>query len=347
MLKSYRIAAPPAELGPAVQAAIDAKTKPPASLGRIEALALQLALCQHDLQPCAEPARLLLFAADHGLVAEGVSAWPQAVTGEMVRNFVHGGAAANAFARACGASITVIDAGVAGDLYWLDGLVGRRIAAGTRNARREDAMTASERDAALEAGAEVAVTAIDAGARVLLLGEMGIGNSASAALLAHALTGGPLPALTGPGAGLDAAGLAHKIAVLEAAAARRPDAKSGSAALAAFGGFEIAMMSGALVAAAAERTPIVVDGFIASVAALVAIDARPESRPWCVFAHRSTEPGHDAVLQHLAATPLLDLQMRLGEGTGALLALPLLRAACAMLSDMASFENAGVSRAPA
>lgn len=344
MLSELRIAPPDARLRAEVQAAIDAKTKPPGSLGRIEALALQLALAQGTARPAADPARLLIFAADHGLVAEGVSAWPQAVTAQMVANFLAGGAAATVFARSVGCAVTVVDAGVATELPAHGELMRLGIRAGTRNAAVEDALTPDEARRALAAGADLAVAAARDGARAILLGEMGIGNTASATLIAHALAGLDLARVTGPGAGLDPAGVCAKRAVLARTAARRPGPLAPMEALAAFGGLEIAAMAGALIGAASAGAVCVVDGFIAGAAALVALRARPEAAPYAIFAHRSAEPGHAGVLEALGAKPLLDLDMRLGEGTGALLALPLMRAACAMLAEMATFEGAGVSR---
>jgi nicotinate-nucleotide--dimethylbenzimidazole phosphoribosyltransferase len=347
MLPELPIAPPDERLRAEVRAAIDAKAKPPGSLGRIEALALQMALAQGTARPAADPARLLIFAADHGLVAEGVSAWPQAVTAQMVANFLAGGGAATVFARSVGCEVTVVDAGVAAGLPpRLQGdpaLVRLGIRAGTRNAAAEDALTRGEAERAVAAGAELAIAAARGGARAVLLGEMGIGNTASATLLAHALAGLDLGRATGPGAGLDPAGVARKRAVLERAAARRPGPLTPLDALAAFGGLEIAAMAGALIGAASAGAVCVVDGFIAGAAGLVALRARPEAAPYAVFAHRSAEPGHAGILAALGATPLLDLDMRLGEGTGALLALPLMRAACAMLAEMATFEGAGVS----
>jgi nicotinate-nucleotide--dimethylbenzimidazole phosphoribosyltransferase len=322
---------------------IDAKTKPPGSLGRIEALALQMALAQGTEAPSADPARLVIFAGDHGIVAEGVSAWPQEVTAQMVLNFLAGGAASTVFARANGVGVTVADAGVAAPLADAPGLIRAGIRRGTRNAAVEDALTAGEVARALEFGAGLAAGAAADGARVVALGEMGIGNTSAATLLAHAVAGIGLGVLTGPGAGLDPAGVDRKLGVLARAAARRPGPLAPVDALAAFGGLEIAAMAGALVGAASRGAVVLVDGFIATAAALVALAARPEARPFCVFAHRSREPGHRRMLDWLEAQPLIDLDLRLGEGTGALLALPLLRAACAMLNEMATFESAGVS----
>ncbi len=344
MLAELPIAPTDEDMRARVTAEIDAKTKPPGSLGRIEALAVQMALAQRTRRPIADPARLFIFAGDHGLVAEGVSAWPQDVTAQMVANFLAGGAAANVFARSVGCAVSVVDAGVATELPGEPGLIRLHIRRGTRNAAAEDALTAAEVQRALAAGAELAIAAAREGTRTILLGEMGIGNTASASLLAHALTGLDLARATGPGAGLDPAGISRKRAVLERAAARRPGPLAPAEALAAFGGLEIAAMAGALIGAASAGAVCVVDGFIAGAAALAALRARPEAAPYAVFAHRSAEPGHAGLLEALGARPLLDLEMRLGEGTGALLALPVMRAACAMLAEMATFESAGVAK---
>jgi len=337
------IAAQDPRLAEAVQHAIDVKTKPPGSLGRIEALALQMALAEGTDAPASDPARLLIFAGDHGLVAEGVSAWPQEVTAQMVLNFLAGGAASTVFARSNGAEVTVVDAGVASELPEAPGLVRAGIRRGTRNAAVEDALTADEVGRALAFGAELAADAVAGGAKVIALGEMGIGNTSAATLVAHSVAGVDLGVLTGPGAGLDAAGVDRKLGVLALVAARRPGPLMSLDALAAFGGLEIAAMAGALIGAASARAVVLVDGFIATSAALAALAARPEAKPYCVFAHRSKEPGHRRMLDWLEVEPLIDLDLRLGEGTGALLALPLLRAACAMLNEMATFESAGVS----
>lgn len=323
-----------------VQAAIDAKTKPRGALGRIEALAAQIATLQCSLKPRMECCTLAIFAADHGIAAEGVSAYPPAVTREMLRNFLSGGAAANVFAATLGVELRVVDAGVAGEPLAHPGLIVRRMGPGTANFRHGPAMTGATCAAALAAGAEIAR---DAPGEAFAAGEMGIANTAAAALLAHRLTGIGLAALVGRGTGLDDAGLAHKRAVLEAASARVPGRLAPEAALAEFGGFEIAMMAGAMMAAAGQGRVVLVDGFIATAAALAALALEPGIRPALVFCHRSAEAGHGALLDWLGARALLDLEMRLGEGTGALMAWPLLRAAAAMLRDMASFESAGVS----
>ncbi len=326
-----------------VQAAIDIKTKPPGSLGEIEALALQMAVAQKSETPQADPACLLLFAGDHGLVEEGVSAWPSEVTAQMVLNFLSGGAAANVFARSNGIDIKVVDAGVSGDLPDHPELIRANIRKGTRNALKEDALTPNEVKAAIGFGKKLATETVEAGAKVIALGEMGIGNTSSATLLAHAIEGIDLETLTGPGAGLDGDGVQKKLEILKKTAARKPGKLSPFEALCAFGGLEIAMMAGALAGAAEANAVVLVDGFIATSAALVALRAHPELAGNVVFAHMSKEPGHQAVLNALEANPLLNLELRLGEGSGALLAFPLLRNACAMLNEMATFESAGVS----
>ena len=326
-----------------VQQAIDIKTKPPGSLGRIESLALQMAVAQGTLEPKADPACLLLFAGDHGLVEAGVSAWPSEVTAQMVLNFLSGGAAANVFARSNGIDIQVVDAGVVGELPDHPELIRGNIRKGTRNALNEDALTLEEVSAALSFGAELAAEKVASGCKVIALGEMGIGNTSSASLITHALEEIDLETLTGPGAGLDGEGVSRKLEVLKQTAARRPAPLSPKDALSAFGGLEICMMAGALIGAAQANAIVLVDGFIASSAALAALRMEPELKGNVVFAHKSKEPGHKSMLEALDAEPLIDLDLRLGEGSGALLAYPLLRNACAMLNEMATFESAGVS----
>lgn len=327
-------------LGAAIQAAIDGKTKPPGSLGRIEEVAAQIARLQRSVTPRMETCRLILFAADHGIAAEGVSAYPPEVTRQMVLNFAGGGAAANVFCRANGIDLAVVNAGVRGGPFGLPGVLDRPLGEGTANARHGPAMSTGTCAEALRIGRDLG----RAGDRdAVALGEMGIGNTSAATLIAHRLTGIPIADLVGRGTGLDDAGLAHKRAVLEAASARVPGEIGPEEALRQFGGFEIAMMTGAMLEAAAARRIVLVDGFIAGAAALAAVRIDPGARAAMVFAHHSAEAGHGAVLAALGAQPLLHLGLRLGEGTGAALAWPLVRAAAAMLRDMASFAEAGVS----
>lgn len=318
---------------------IDSKTKPLGALGRIETLAAQIALLQGTIAPVMNDCTLTIFAADHGIAESGVSAFPQIVTRQMVANFLAGGAAANVFARVNGVALRVVDAGVAGERIYHPELIDQHVGAGTRNFLEQPAMTPQEAQTALERGAEVArANRADAQA----FGEMGIANTATAAVLSHKLTGLPLAELVGRGTGLDDAGVARKLAILQRAS-DRTGALSAQEAMAQYGGFEIVMMAGAMLEAARSRRVVIVDGFIATAAATLAVALDPTARNAMVFAHQSHESGHRVLLSHLDATPLLDLDMRLGEGTGALLAWPLLRAAAAMMTDMASFDDAGVS----
>jgi nicotinate-nucleotide--dimethylbenzimidazole phosphoribosyltransferase len=330
-----------APLQAALQQALDAKTKPLGALGGIEALALRIGLILGSPRPALHAPQLVVFAADHGLAAHGVSAYPPEVTGQMVENFLAGGAAVSVLARQHGLALTVVDAGVRHDLAPRAGLLVRKIAPGTADASAGAAMTPAQCAAAIASGRAV-VRELPGNA--LLLGEMGIGNSSAAALLMSRLSGEPLALCVGRGSGLDDAGLARKRERLHAVLQRHADAHEPLAALAAFGGFELAMLCGALLQAALERRVIVVDGFIVAAAVLVAARLQPALLQRCVWAHAGAEAGHERLLAHLGAEPLLRLGLRLGEGSGAALAWPLLVSACRLLAEMASFEAAGVSR---
>lgn len=336
-----------ASLRPALQAAIDAKTKPLGALGRLESLALRIGLITGSTAPELRRPAVIVFAADHGIADAGVSAYPAEVTAQMVLNFLGGGAAINVFARQHGLALEVVDAGVRAPLPAAPGLVNCRIAAGTRNFARERAMSAEQAEAALTAGMARVLRHAQLGTNVIAFGEMGIANTSSAACLMSRLTGTPLDACIGRGTGLDDAGLARKRAVLAQALELHADAVEPLDALAAFGGFEVAMMAGAFLAAAASRMVIVVDGFIASAALLVAQRLDPAVLDYCVFSHCSHEHGHRELLARFGAEPLLALDLRLGEGTGAALAYPLLVSATAFLREMANFGGAGVSTASA
>jgi nicotinate-nucleotide--dimethylbenzimidazole phosphoribosyltransferase len=329
------------EFSRAVQAQIDIKTKPLGALGRIEALALQIACIQNRIKPAIASAQVYVFAGDHGIAAEGVSAFPQAVTTQMVANFLSGGAAISVFARANDATVTVVDAGVASPLPSHPNLIDRKIALGTQNFLYAPAMRIDELERAM-------VTGIEIGAKLppysaLVFGEMGIANTTSAAALMHALTGLPIAQCVGRGTGLADEGVAHKAVVIARAFSHQGSTHGPLHALQVFGGFEIAMMCGAMLGAASQRQVVIVDGFISTAAAAVAIALDPNVQAYFVFAHVSAEGPHRAWLEQLGAQPLLDLGMRLGEGSAGVLALPLLRAACAMLCEMATFESAGVS----
>jgi nicotinate-nucleotide--dimethylbenzimidazole phosphoribosyltransferase len=284
--------------------------------------------------------QLVVFAADHGIAARGVSAYPSEVTRQMVGNFLAGGALVSVLARQHGIAQTVVDCGVRGDFAPAPGLLLRKIATGTQDCSRGPAMTAVQCGQALDNGVEL-VKALPGNA--LLLGEMGIGNTSAATLLVARLAGIDVADITGAGTGLDAAGIARKTGVLREALAVNAGAVGPLAALAALGGFEIATMVGSVLQAAAERRVVVVDGFIASAAVLVAQRLAPHALQRCVFAHRSDERGHARLLRLLGAEPLLDLRLRVGEGSGAALAWPLLESACRILGEMASFESAGVA----
>lgn len=329
------------QLAARLQSLIDNKTKPLGALGRLEALALRLGLILGTEAPALAQPQMLVCAADHGLAARGVSAYPQEVTAQMVLNFLAGGAAVSVLARQHGLALTVVDCGIARELPAQPGLLLRRLGPGTADALEGPAMTAAQCEQAIANGRAI-VRALPGNA--LLLGEMGIGNSSAAALLLARLAGQDIDACTGPGTGLDAAGRARKRAVLREVLARHAQATAPLDALAALGGFEIATLVGAVLQAAQERRVVVVDGFIASAAVLVAHALQPRVVQRCVAAHGSAEPGHALMLRALGLAPLLDLGLRLGEGSGAALAWPLLESACRVLREMASFDAAGVDR---
>ena len=320
--------------------AIDNKTKPLGSLGALETLARQIGLVQQRTDIAIEAPAIIVFAADHGVVAEGVSAFPQDVTWQMVENFLAGGAAINVFARLNGCALQVVDAGVNHDFGVRDGLVDRKIGPGTANFAQAPAMSADDCARAMAHGAALA-DALEG--NVVGFGEMGIGNTTAAAALMHKLTGIPVAQCVGAGTGLTSDGIARKQRVIEAAVERHAGVDAPLEVLATFGGFEIAMMAGAMLRAAERRIVLLIDGFIVTSALLVAARVQPAILDYCVFSHCSDESGHQRMLANLGATPLLNLQLRLGEGTGCALALPLLHAACSFLREMATFESAQVS----
>jgi len=328
------------DLARRVQHRIDRKTKPLGALGRLEALALQLALVQGREDPRLQAPQLVVFAADHGIAARGVSAYPSDVTWQMVENFLAGGAAVSVLARQHGLALTVVDCGVRHTFAPRAGLVVAKVAEGSADASVGPAMTASQCEEAMAHGAALVR---DLTGNVLLLGEMGIGNTSAASLLMARLTGQPLADCVGRGTGLDDEGLARKLTVLSQALEANAHAQAPLDALAALGGLEIATMTGALLQAAQQRRLIVVDGFITTAAVAVAAALAPSVLQRCVFAHASAESGHGRWLVQLGAWPLFDLGMRLGEGSGAALAWPIVDSACRLLAEMASFEDAGVS----
>ncbi|CAI8759811.1 Nicotinate-nucleotide--dimethylbenzimidazole phosphoribosyltransferase [Pseudomonas sp. IT-232MI5] len=323
-------------------------TKPAGSLGRLESVAVQLAGLQGQIKPTLAQVWIAIFAGDHGVVAEGVSAFPQEVTGQMLLNFVSGGAAISVLARQLGAQLEVVDLGTVNPALNLPGVRHLNIGAGTANFVQGAAMTQAQGEQALQAGRDSLLRAKVAGAQLFIGGEMGIGNTTAASALACALLDCPVAHLTGPGTGLNAEGVSHKAQVIERAlalhAAQRSDALQ---TLFNLGGFEIAALVGAYLAAAQEGVAVLVDGFICTVAALVAVRLNPACREWLLFGHRGAEPGHRHVLETLQAEPLLELGLRLGEGSGAALAVPLLRLACDLHGQMATFAEAAVADRPA
>lgn len=333
------------ELRQQLQQIIDSKTKPLGALGRLETLALQLGMIQGTLTPHITQPQIRVFAADHGLTKHGTSAYPSAVTAQMVYNFLQGGAAINVLARQHSIELKVVDAGVDTDFAnspFKDHpqLLNYKVRHGSRDALTEPAMTEAECLAALKNGMKVAE---DLAGNLLIVGEMGIGNTSAASLLLARLGDVPIADCIGRGTGLDDAGLQHKTDILTQVLARHNEAQSPLDALAALGGLEIAMMAGALIQAASERRILLIDGFIASSALLVAERLAPDVAQYAIFAHHSVEPGHAHLLKLLNAEPLLDMGMRLGEGSGAALAYPLLQSACAIINEMASFSDAGIS----
>jgi nicotinate-nucleotide--dimethylbenzimidazole phosphoribosyltransferase len=328
----------------------DRLTKPRGALGRLEDLSVQLAgiACECP-PPVPAPAHVVVFVADHGVVAEGVTPWPQEVTAQMVANFVAGDAAINVLARAAGASVTVVDVGVATPLPEscdnAPGLLRHPLGPGTANLAEEPAMDLADCRAALDLGAQLALQFVAFGARALVTGEMGIGNTTAAAALVAALTGRSPAEVTGRGTGLDDAGLTHKTAIVDRALRlhRRAVAAGPLEALAAVGGYEIAALAGFIVGGAGADVPVLVDGLIADAALLVAERLVPGVSARCIAGHRSAEPGAAAVLEELRLVPVLDLDLRLGEGTGACLALPVVEAAVRILTEMATFDSAGVT----
>jgi nicotinate-nucleotide--dimethylbenzimidazole phosphoribosyltransferase len=337
--------APPTGGAEAAERHLGSLTKPPRSLGRLEEIALRLALLRGAAPEVRHPL-IFTFAADHGVVAEGVSAYPQVVTAQMVENFLRGGAAVNVLARQAGARLVIADFGVASPVAASPDLVSCPVGPGTANIAAGPAMTREQAIWSIEAGATLAEEALAAGADLLATGEMGIGNTTSASAIAAAITGGAPERVTGRGTGVDDATLARKVAVVgRALAVNRPDGRDGLDVLAKVGGFEIGGLVGVILAGAARRVPVVLDGFIAGAAALIAVALAPDSRHALFASHRSAEPGHGLILDHLGLEPYLDLSLRLGEGTGAALFIHLARAAALLWSEMATFKSAGVSSA--
>lgn len=348
---TFKILKPNQTIADALQTAINHKTKPLGSLGMLEALAMQVGLIQQTLKPTLNQPTMLIFAGDHGIAHENVSPYPQAVTAQMVLNFLQGGAAINVFASQNNMRLQVVDSGVNHQFEAHDFLIDAKIRMGSRNFLVEPAMTLAECNAAIAKGAQILKAQVAQGCNVLGFGEMGIANTSSASCLMAIICGLPISACVGRGTGLDDAGLTHKEAVLRKALLKHGfdalvqlNQQTVKQVLATFGGFEIAMMVGAMLQAAESRCVLLIDGFITTAALLVAAQLQPNILYYCVFSHCSGESGHQKMLAFLQAKPLLNMGLRLGEGTGAALAYPLVLAAVNFLNNMASFASAGVSQ---
>jgi nicotinate-nucleotide--dimethylbenzimidazole phosphoribosyltransferase len=325
------------------QKRLDNLTKPQGSLGRLEEIAKQMVVISGKTNPYIKNKVIFTMAADHGVVAEAVSAFPQEVTPQMVYNFVRGGAAINVLARHVGAKVIVVDMGIAVDLDKHPGLIIKKVGYGTKNMTEGPAMSKEEAISSIEAGIEIFEAEYDKGIDIVGTGDMGIGNSTPSAAIASILTGKSVEEIAGRGTGLDDAGLSKKIAVIKKALkVNAPLATDGLDVLAKVGGFEIGGLTGVILAAAARRVPVVIDGFISTAAALIAYTLKPDAKEYMIAAHCSQEKGHRLMLAHMDLRPLLDLDMRLGEGIGAALGMGIIEASVKILTEMATFQNAGV-----
>ncbi len=341
---SSRIQIPDRQLLAKAQSRLDRLTKPLGSLGRLEELAARYVMVTGEMKPNVPRGVVFTFAADHGVTSEGVSAYPREVTPQMVLNFMRGGAGVNVLARHAGVDVRIVDIGVAYDFGTVPGLIQKKVMHGTKNLVAESAMTRAQAEQAIMVGADLAVQAAQEGVGLIGTGDMGIGNTTPSAAITAVMTGRPVTEVTGRGTGVDDAGHARKVAVIQRALdLHRPDRTDALDVLAKVGGLEIAGLAGLILGAAAERVPVVLDGFIAGAAALIAVGLQPRCQDYLIASHRSVERGHQAILEHLGTVPLLDLDLRLGEGTGACLGMSLVCAAIKIYGEMATFDEAGVS----
>ncbi|MDJ1472904.1 nicotinate-nucleotide--dimethylbenzimidazole phosphoribosyltransferase [Xanthocytophaga flava] len=326
-----------------IQDKLNNKTKPIGSLGKLENIVSRVCLIQQTLSPELNNPHILVFAADHGITQENVSKYPSEVTHQMVLNFLQEGAAINVFCRQHDIALKVIDAGINADVYNTPKLIHQKIGKGTRNFAKEPAMTVDECNLAIEMGSTITKQILQKGCNIVGFGEMGIGNTSSAAVLMHKFTNLPLNECVGKGTGLNTEQMQHKLQVLQKAVNHYPDIKDPLETLATFGGFEIAQMCGAMLQAAENKMCLLIDGFIATAALLSACQFYPAILDYCLFCHQSEEHGHKAMLDYLKAEPILNLDLRLGEGTGCALAYPIIQSSVNFMNEMASFQSAGVS----
>lgn len=339
-----RIQLPDLQLLEKAQARLDCLTKPQGSLGRLEEVAARYVMMTGELKPAIPRGVVFTFAADHGVTREGVSAYPREVTPQMVLNFLRGGAGVNVLARHAGVGVRVVDIGVDHDFGAMPDLISKKVMRGTRNLLVEPAMTRAEAEQSVLIGVELATQAAQEGIGLIGTGDMGIGNTTPSAAITAVMTGRPVSEVTGRGTGIDDAGHARKVAVIQQALdLHRPDRADALDVLAKVGGLEIGGLAGLIFGAAAARVPVVLDGFIAGAAALIAVGLQPRCREYLIASHRSVERGHVAIFDHLRLKPLLDLDLRLGEGTGACLGMSLVCAALKIYTEMATFGEAGVS----
>jgi nicotinate-nucleotide--dimethylbenzimidazole phosphoribosyltransferase len=339
-----RIQSPDRQLLIQAQSRLDRLTKPLGSLGRLEELAAQYVMISGELKPNVPRGTVFTFAADHGVTMEGVSAYPREVTAQMVLNFLRGGAGINVLARHTGVDVRVVDIGVAHDFGIVPELIQKKVMPGTKNVLSEPAMSRKQAEQAVLVGAELAAQAVQEGIGLIGTGDMGIGNTTPSAAVTAVITGRPVAEVTGRGTGIDDAGHARKVSVIQRALdLHRPNRTDALDVLAKVGGLEIGGLAGLILGAAAARVPVVLDGFIAGAAALIAVGLQPLCRDYLIASHRSVERGHQAILDYVSVKPLLDLDLRLGEGTGACLGMSLVCAAVKIYTEMATFDEAGVS----
>jgi nicotinate-nucleotide--dimethylbenzimidazole phosphoribosyltransferase len=333
------------EIAAPAQARLDRLTKPLGSLGRLEETAVRYATITGEVKPNVPRGVVFTFAADHGVAAEGVSAYPREVTPQMVLNFLRGGAGVNVLARHVGVEVRVVDIGVAYEFGVVPGLIQKKVAAGTNNLLVEPAMSREQAMEALQVGIDLATEAAREGIGLIGTGDMGIGNTTASAAVTAVMTGRPVAEVTGRGTGIDEVVHAHKVAIIQQALDRhRPNQDQALDVLAKVGGFEIGGLAGLMLGAAAARLPVVLDGFIAGAAAMIAVGLQPRCHEYLIASHRSVERGHQAILDHLGLKPLFDLDLRLGEGTGACLGMGIVQASIKILTEMATFDEAGVSQ---
>jgi len=344
MIKDFNIEVPDQQIKPLILDKIDNLTKPKGSLGQLEKLALQVALIQQTLTPELKNPQNILFAADHGILEEGVSPTPREVTWQQVMHYTRGGAGVNVFCKQHGFGLKIVDAGVDYDLPYEQGIINMKVRRGTRNFKLEDAMTEEEMELCIERGAEIVKQCVKEGSNVLSFGEMGAGNTSVASIWMHAFTHRPLKQCVGAGSGLNPEGINHKLKVLQQAVDNYTGNWDALSVMQHFGGYEMVMAVGAMLQAAENHVVILVDGFLMTACMMVAMQLYPAIKEYAIFGHQGDESGHRLMLEHMGAHPILHLNMKLGEGTGAIIAYPIVQSALCMLNGMDSFKKTSVTK---